>query len=98
MQSHHAKKKPPSSSIYGVVLAARADTRLAPFIRKLRGDDLPKPFVSFIGKRFQQVIYPSDLLRGPLPMQSHPAKKKPHSSSIYGVVLAARADTRLAST
>lgn len=51
MQSHPAKKKPHPSSIYGVVLAAREDTRLAPFIRKLRGDDLPKPFVSFIGKR-----------------------------------------------
>ena len=51
MQRHPSNKEPISSSLYGVVLAARDDKRLAPFIRKLRGDDLPKPFVSFIGKR-----------------------------------------------
>lgn len=43
--------KPLSSSLYGIVLAARDDRGLSKFIRKLRGDDLPKPFVSFIGKR-----------------------------------------------
>ncbi len=51
MRTHPADGKPLSSSLYGIVLAARDDKRLAPFIRKLRGDELPKPFVSFIGKR-----------------------------------------------
>ncbi|HEY1371205.1 MAG TPA: sugar phosphate nucleotidyltransferase [Candidatus Binatia bacterium] len=51
MPTHSTDVKPISSSLYGIVLAARDDRGLAKFIRKLRGDDLPKPFVSFIGKR-----------------------------------------------
>ena len=40
-----------SSSLWGIVLAGGDYNRLAPFIRKLRGDNLPKPFVNMIGKR-----------------------------------------------
>jgi mannose-1-phosphate guanylyltransferase len=40
-----------SSSLWGIVLAGGDGTRLEPFVRKLRGDDLPKQFVNFIGRR-----------------------------------------------
>ena len=44
--------KPRRSSIRcGIVLAAGEGQRLQPFIRRLRGDSLPKQFVSFVGKR-----------------------------------------------
>ncbi len=51
MPTHPIDGKAAPSLLYGVVLAARDDRGLAQFIRKLRGDDLPKPFVRFIGKR-----------------------------------------------
>jgi mannose-1-phosphate guanylyltransferase len=35
----------------GIVLAAGEGTRLRPFVRQLRGDDLPKQYVRFIGAR-----------------------------------------------
>jgi mannose-1-phosphate guanylyltransferase len=35
----------------GIVLAAGEGTRLRPFVRQLRGDDLPKQYVRFIGTR-----------------------------------------------
>ncbi|MBI3994453.1 MAG: hypothetical protein HY349_00620, partial [Nitrospirae bacterium] len=35
----------------GIVLAAGEGKRLQPFIRRLRGKDLPKQFVNFIGTR-----------------------------------------------
>jgi mannose-1-phosphate guanylyltransferase len=40
-----------SPSPWGIVLAAGRGARLEPLVRKLRGDDLPKQFVNFIGKR-----------------------------------------------
>jgi mannose-1-phosphate guanylyltransferase len=45
----NAANKP--STLWGIVLAGGDYTPLAPFVRKLRGDDLPKPFVNFLGKR-----------------------------------------------
>lgn len=41
----------PSSIRAGIVLAAGEGTRLQPFIRQLRGDALPKQYVTFIGTR-----------------------------------------------
>lgn len=35
----------------GIVLAAGEGTRLRPFVRRLRGDNLPKQYVKFIGTR-----------------------------------------------
>ena len=35
----------------GIVLAAGEGKRIQPFVRQLRGDSLPKQFVSFIGRR-----------------------------------------------
>jgi mannose-1-phosphate guanylyltransferase len=37
--------------LWGIVLAGGDYGRLAPFVRKLRGDDLAKPFVNFLGAR-----------------------------------------------
>ena len=51
MSTSAIDKKRPSSPLWGIVLAGGDYNRLAPFIRKLRGDNLPKPFVNFIGKR-----------------------------------------------
>jgi mannose-1-phosphate guanylyltransferase len=36
---------------YGVVLAAGEGMRLRPLVRRLRGDALPKQYVSFLGRR-----------------------------------------------
>ncbi len=40
-----------SPSLWGIVLAAGDGKRLEPLVRRLRGDDLPKQYVNFIGKR-----------------------------------------------
>lgn len=40
-----------STSLWGIVLAGGDGKRLEPLVRKLRGDDLPKQFVNFIGRR-----------------------------------------------
>lgn len=44
-------KSSPSSVRCGIVLAAGEGKRLRPFVRRLRGKDLPKQFVNFIGTR-----------------------------------------------
>jgi mannose-1-phosphate guanylyltransferase len=36
---------------YGIILAAGEGKRLQPFIRRIRGDELPKQYVNFIGRR-----------------------------------------------
>ncbi|HTM08107.1 MAG TPA: sugar phosphate nucleotidyltransferase [Verrucomicrobiae bacterium] len=51
MLTHRSKRPETTSSLWGVVLAGGEYKRVAPFIRELRGDSLPKPFVNVIGKR-----------------------------------------------
>lgn len=51
MPTQEAKRQGTPSSLWGIVLAGGDYKRVAPFIRKLRGDSLPKPFVNLIGKR-----------------------------------------------
>ena len=43
-------KKSPSSLRCGIVLAAGEGKRLQPLIRRLRGDSLPKQYVTLVGK------------------------------------------------
>jgi mannose-1-phosphate guanylyltransferase len=45
---HHSAQ---TSNRCGIVLAAGEGKRLQPFIRRLRGDSLPKQYVNFTGTR-----------------------------------------------
>lgn len=49
MQAANGQESSPS--LWGIVLAAGDGKRLAPLVQRLRGDDLPKQYVNFIGKR-----------------------------------------------
>src|SRR3989338_1436064 len=57
----------------GIILAGGDDERLRPFVRRLRGDDLPKQYVDFAGegsmlehtvRRAETLIAPSRLFTG----------------------------------
>jgi mannose-1-phosphate guanylyltransferase len=47
LQQHGRKP----SSLWGLVLAAGDGKRLQPYIREIRGTDLPKQYVNFVGRR-----------------------------------------------
>jgi mannose-1-phosphate guanylyltransferase len=51
MRTPSTHSRPIASSLWGIVLAGGDYSRLAPFVRKLRGDDVAKPFVNFLGTR-----------------------------------------------
>lgn len=41
----------PARSRYGVVLAGGDGRRLEPFVNRVRGDSLPKQYLTFVGSR-----------------------------------------------
>ena len=45
------REQQPSSTLWGLVLAAGDGKRLQGYIRATRGDDLPKQYVNFVGQR-----------------------------------------------